>query len=110
VRWRERSMGVAAGREYVKVMWDWCCAERLQPSRQRVARDLVRCGELEATEEVLEELLCISRATLACRLGRLPRPKPQPAASRAPPAAVAERTMVGAAKSTSQSCDRSWMW
>jgi len=56
---------------------DYCCAERLQPQLQRVARDLVRFGELEASEEVLEALGCISRATLARRIAALPRPKPR---------------------------------
>ena len=56
---------------------DHCCAERLQPSLERVARDLVRCGELEASGEVLDELSRISRATLARRIASLPRPKPR---------------------------------
>ena len=56
---------------------DYCCAERLQPQLQRMARDLVRFGELEASEEVLEALGCISRATLARRIASLPRPKPR---------------------------------
>lgn len=56
---------------------DYCCAERLQPHLVRVARDLVRCGELEAPAEVLEELSRISRATVARRIAELPRPKPR---------------------------------
>ena len=56
---------------------DYCCAERLQPQLQRLARDLVRFGELEASEEVLEALGSISRATLARRIASLPRPKPR---------------------------------
>jgi transposase InsO family protein len=56
---------------------DYCCAERLQPHLARVARDLVRCGELVAPAEVLEELERISRATVARRIAELPRPKPR---------------------------------
>jgi hypothetical protein len=56
---------------------DYCCAERLQPSLVRIAVDLVRCGELEAPAEVLEELSRISRATVARRIAELPRPKPR---------------------------------
>ena len=56
---------------------DYCCAERLQPLLVRVARDLVRCGELQAPAEVLEELSRISRATVARRIAELPRPKPR---------------------------------
>jgi hypothetical protein len=56
---------------------DYCCAERLQPHLVRVAADLVRCGELEAPAEVLEELGRISRATVARRIAELPRPKPR---------------------------------
>jgi hypothetical protein len=56
---------------------DYCCAERLQPQLARVAGDLVRCGELEASEEVLVELGRISRATVARRIAQLPRPKPR---------------------------------
>jgi len=56
---------------------DYCCAERLQPHLLRVAQDLVRCGELEAPTEVLEELGRISRATVARRIAELPRSKPR---------------------------------
>ena len=55
---------------------DYCCAERLQPQLQRVARDLVRFGELEASEAALEALGRISRATLARRIAALPRRLP----------------------------------
>jgi transposase InsO family protein len=56
---------------------DYCCAERLHPQLQRVARDLVRHGELEAPAEVLEELGRISRATVARRIAALERPRPR---------------------------------
>ncbi|MBW6454459.1 MAG: DDE-type integrase/transposase/recombinase [Trueperaceae bacterium] len=56
---------------------DYCCAERLHPQLQRLARDLVRHGELEAPAEVLEELGRISRATVARRIAALERPRPR---------------------------------
>ena len=52
----------------------FCCAERLHPRLCAMAKDLARFGEVYLIDDVLAKLGQISRATLARRLARQPRP------------------------------------
>ncbi|MDP2858177.1 MAG: transposase [Bacillota bacterium] len=57
---------------------DFCCAERLHPRLCAVAQDLARFGEIYLDDNILAKLAQISRATLARRLARLPKPYARP--------------------------------
>lgn len=72
-RQRGRAYGAAVD-DALRVIWeslDHICAERLTPALVSTAKQLARHGELEVTEELLEQLGRISVASVQRRLTRL---------------------------------------
>ncbi len=50
---------------------DWICAERLKPALVETARQLIRFGEMQTSDEVMKKLQCISLSSLERSMTRV---------------------------------------
>ena len=78
-RQRDRTYG-AAVEDAIRLIWetlDYICAERLTPALVATAHQLARHGELPLTADLVDQLGCISVASVQRRLSRFTQDTPR---------------------------------